>query len=63
MMFGQTLFAEIPLADMGKPPHVETGWIEVCKDPCQEAAWIKKGKNEVNTNDCEYIPTNWKPIV
>ena len=38
-MFGQTLFAEIPLADFGRPPYVERGWIKDCADRGQ---WSKQ---------------------
>ena len=61
-MFGQTLFAEIPLADVGRPPYVEDGWIKVCADDSQRVQWVKQDRNNVGTVDCGYVPTNWSPV-
>ena len=61
-MFGQNLFAEIPIADFGQPAYVEDGWIKVCPDSSQQDMWMKQGKNNVDTIDCGYVPTNWSPV-
>ena len=58
-MFGQVLFAEMPLADIGSPAHVETGWIKDCKDPCDAPAWAKQERNQVDTRDCGANTNNW----
>lgn len=58
-MFGQTLFADVPFSEMGKPPHVETGWIKDCKEPCAEAAWVNKPRNTVETLKCDANTNNW----
>ena len=61
-MLGQVLFAEIPLADIGRPARVETGWIKDCKDPCDAPSWIKQERKQVDTIGCGYVPTNWSPV-
>lgn len=61
-MFGQALFADIPFSDHGKPPHVETGWVKECKDPCAADGWAKQSKNDVPTIPCEGSATNWTVI-
>ena len=61
-MFGQTLFAEIPLADVGRPPHVEDGWIKTCNDNTKCGDWMKQPKNDVDTVDCGYVPSNWSRV-
>ena len=58
-MFGQMIFAELPFAEVGNPPRVETGWIKVCKDPCKTTGWSKQEKNTVNTAPCDQPTTNW----
>ena len=58
-MFGQMIFAELPFAEVGKPPHVETGWIKECKDPCADAGWIKQARNTVDTLGCDAKTNNW----
>ena len=61
-MFGQMLFAELPFAEMGNPPHVDTGWIKDCKDPCTAPGWSKQERNSVNTIPCDQPTTNWTLI-
>ena len=58
-MFGLSIFADLIFADMGKPPHVETGWIKECKDPCAADGWVKQPKNDVPTTPCDKGTTNW----
>ena len=60
-MFGQALFAEVPFSEMGNPPHVETGWIKDCKDPCADAGWTKRDRNIVDTLACDANTNNWTP--
>ena len=45
-MFGQMIFAELPLAEIGRPPYLEAGWIKVCpehdgwaKVPANSSGW------------------------
>lgn len=61
-MFGQMIFAELPFAEVGNPPYVETGWIKVCKDPCTAPGWSKQERNNVNTIPCDQPTTNWTLI-
>ena len=61
-MFGQMIFAELPFAEVGNPPRVETGWIKVCKDPCKTTGWSKQDRNNVRTVPCDQSTTNWTLI-
>ena len=61
-MFGQMLFAELPFATVGQPPHVEDGWIKVCADKGACGEWEKQPQSKVNTIGCDYVPTNWRPV-
>jgi hypothetical protein len=61
-MFGQMLFAELPFATIGQPPHIERGWIKDCADKGKCSDWIKQPKNDVDTIDCGYVPTNWSRV-
>ena len=61
-MLGQLLFGETPIALIGQPPYVEDGWIKVCADGSQQAQWVKQDRNNVDTIDCGYVPTNWSPV-
>tara|TARA_B100001059_G_C17374540_1_gene351366 strand:+ start:221 stop:466 length:246 start_codon:yes stop_codon:yes gene_type:complete len=45
-MFGQMIFAELPFAEIGRPPYLEAGWIKVCpehdgwaKVPANSSGW------------------------
>ena len=58
-MFGQMIFAELPFAEVGDLPHVETGWIKDCKDPCRESGWAKQDRNTVDTLGCDANTNNW----
>jgi len=61
-MFGQALFADIPFSERGNSPHVETGWIKECKEPCAVDGWEKQRRNEVPTIHCEDGAKNWTVI-
>lgn len=61
-MFGQMLFAELPFATVGQPPHVEDGWIKKCADKGACGEWEKQPQNKVSTIGCDYVPTNWSPV-
>ena len=61
-MFGEKLFAEVPIALMSRPPHVEDGWIKDCADKGKCSDWIKQPKNDVDTIDCGYVPSNWSRV-
>ena len=50
-MIGQLIFAELPFACIGQPPYIERGWIKKCKP---SSGWVKRDKNNVNTNECGY---------
>ena len=61
-MFGQGLFAEVPFAEVGNPPYIHSGWIKVCKDPCNKAGWLKQEKKTADTMPCNQIINNWTVI-
>ena len=58
-MFGQMIFAELPFAEVGKPPYVETGWIKDGKEDCRNSGWVKQGRNAVGTLNVEANTNNW----
>ena len=60
-MFGQGLFGETPLAIVGMPARLESGWIKQSKRQANPD-WVKQDKNLVDTIEAEKTPTNWTGI-
>jgi hypothetical protein len=62
LIFGQALFADIPFAEIGEPPFIDTGWLGTGPDPCDREPWVKVPKKQSGIDKCEKPPTNWTPV-
>ena len=60
-MFGQLIFADIPFADHGDMPVLDTGWHLVEKSPCESADWTKRSRGEEGVVVCDVPSTDWRP--
>ena len=55
-MFGQMIFAELPFAEIGRPPYLEAGWIKVCPE---HEGWAKVPANSSGWQVVERSQANW----
>ena len=62
MIFGLSVFAEPTFADLGGKVTVDTGWLDVIKDPCEEEMWVKQGINYAEASKIDKQPSNWTVI-
>ena len=60
MMFGQLIFADIPVADHGEMPHLDTGWHDTHKDECGLSGWSKRPADECNMTVVDKPETIWE---
>ena len=62
MIFGLSVFAEPTFADFGGKVTVDTGWLDVIKDPCDEDMWVTPRVNHVDASKVDKQPPNWTAI-
>jgi hypothetical protein len=41
---------------------VDTGWLDVIKDPCEKEMWVKRGSDCGEYTEIDKQPSNWTVI-
>ena len=62
LIFGQAIFGDVTFADIGESFLIEGGWLDVIKDPCEEAMWVKRGSDCGEYTKIDRKPSNWTVI-
>jgi hypothetical protein len=62
LIFGLSVFAEPTFADLGDEVILDTGWLEVIKDPCDKSMWVKQDINYAEASKVDKQPSNWTVI-
>jgi hypothetical protein len=62
LIFGLSVFAEPTFADLGGKVTVDSGWLDVIKDPCDEEIWVKQRVNHADAIMVDKQPPNWTVI-
>ena len=62
LIFGLSVFAEPTFADLGGKVTVDTGWLDVIKDPCEKEMWVKRGSDCGEYAEIDKTPSNWTVI-
>jgi hypothetical protein len=62
LIFGLSVFAEPTFADLGDEVTVDSGWLDVIKDPCEKSIWVKQDINYAEANKVDKQPSNWTVI-
>jgi hypothetical protein len=62
LIFGLSVFAEPTFADLSGKVTVDTGWLDVIKDPCEEEMWVKRGSDCGEYTEIDKKPSNWTVI-